>query len=99
MPRKIKYDQTAYEFLMDLNAVAGSGYASVVRKIHAIAKNPAIRGSVHVDYEFEIIRVDGKETLLFTQCRYVEVMDFTIVYTWSDKDEDIVVITRICDHK
>jgi len=99
MPRKIKYDRDALNFLMDLNSTPGSGYASVVRKIKAISKNPEIRGSVFADGSMDIEVEEGKEIMLFTQCRYIEVGDFTITYTWSDRDEDTIYITGIYDHE
>jgi hypothetical protein len=98
MPRKIKYDIDVYKFLMDLNSKPDSGYETVIRKIHAIAKNPKIRGSVQYSFGFDVEVQDGKEVMLFTQCRNVEVHGFTITYTWSDKDEDSIYITEIYDH-
>lgn len=99
MSRKIKYDIDAYRFLMDLNTTPRSGYAVVIRKIHAIAGNPKIRGSVHVDFDMEVQMKDGSEVMIFTQCRYVEVKHFTITYTWSDNDQDTLYITDIYDHR
>jgi hypothetical protein len=95
MPRKILYDTDAYAFLMDLSSRPGSAYEHLVKKIHAIAKNPAIRGSVHVSFDMEIELQDGSETMLFTQCRYVDFRGFTITYTWSDRNDDTLYITEI----
>jgi len=98
MSRKIKYDIDVYNFLMDLNSRPDSGYKAVMKKIHAVAKNPKIRGSVQYDFGFDVQMRDGKEVMLFTQCRNVEVHGFTITYTWSDKD-DAIYITEIYDHE
>lgn len=80
---------------MDLNGKPGSGYETVIKKIHAIAKNPEIKGSVHVRFDMDIELKEGQETMLFTQCRYVETKGFTITYTWSDKEKDTIYITDI----
>lgn len=99
MGRKIKYDIDVYKFLMDLNSTPGSGYESIIKKIHAIARNPKIRGSIHFDFGFDVEVIDGKDVMLFTQCRTVEVHSFTITYSWSDKDDATVYITEIYDQE
>lgn len=99
MPRKILYDTEAFAYLMDLNSRPGSAYEHLVRKIHAIAKNPTIRGSVHVHFDMAVEIKDGNETMVFTQCRYVDFRRYTITYTWSDRDDDTLYITEIYDRE
>ena len=54
MPGKIRYDIDAYKFLMDLNSKSSSNYDKVVRKIHSIANNPTLKGSVQVNFDLEV---------------------------------------------
>lgn len=95
MPGKIKYDIDAYKFLMDLNSLSSPIYDKVVRKIHSIANNPKLKGSVHVNFDLEVKYTKGREIWIFTYCRFIEVLEYTIAYTWTDSIPDTIFITGI----
>jgi hypothetical protein len=95
MPRLIKYKPEALNFLLDLNSSDSKGYARIIKVIHRLAKTPALRGSVLVNFSCDDKLKDGRKTLTFTQCRHIDINNFNIVYTWSDDDNKTIYITAI----
>ena len=95
MPRKIKCHEIVERFLIDLNSIAPRSYSSVRNKLNQIATNVDLKRNVLVEYSFEEVTIVGKKTLSFSECRFIKVGKYVIVYTFSDKAPKLVFITGI----